>query len=291
MRIADRKLMGIVASVILVLASVAIPQASSAQEPTPLAKKYLWQIEFNGKKGQAPSSKWFKFNIGGNGWGNSEEQYYVNSRKTSATDGNGNMVFTATRISYDSPSSDKYFPNKFKSARIYTKGKVSFKYGRMEARIKLPAGVGTWPAFWMLGTDSSENIWPDCGEIDIMEAKGSLPNTTFGTVHGPGYFGGGGISGGTTLQTPLSEGFHVYAIEWKPNSIEWYIDDILYHSITKDQIAPNEWVFNKRFFLILNLAMGGLFTGDIDPELEEAKMSIDWIRYSKFDGWGKVYFK
>ncbi|MEY2673170.1 MAG: hypothetical protein RLZZ508_1047 [Actinomycetota bacterium] len=274
---------------ILALISIAfIPNSNAASAP--LAKKYLWQVEFNGKAGQAPSSKFFKFNTGGGGWGNSEEQFYVNTRKTSATDGNGKMVFTASKISYDSPSSDKYFPYKYKSARIYTKGKLSFKYGRMEARIKLPAGVGTWPAFWMLGTDISSNTWPDCGEIDIMEAKGSLPNTTFGTIHGPGYFGGGGISGGTTLQTPLTEGYHVYAINWKPNSIEWYIDDQLYHSVTKDQIA-SEWVFNKRFFLILNLAMGGLFTGEIDPSIEETKMYIDWIRYSKFDGWGQVYYK
>lgn len=291
MRIANRKIIGILISAILVFVGVAIPGTSNAQEASPLAKKYLWQVEFNGKKGEAPSSKWFKYNVGGNGWGNSEEQYYTSSRKNSATDGKGKMVFTASRITYEKLSDDKYFPNKFTSARLYTKGKVSFKYGRMEARIKLPAGVGTWPAFWMLGTDSSTNIWPDCGEIDIMEAKGSLPNTTFGTVHGPEYFGGGGISGGTTLQTPLSEGYHVYAINWKPNSIEWYIDDVLYHSITKDQIAPREWVFNKSFFLILNLAMGGLFTGDIDPELQEAKMYVDWIRYSKFDGWGKVSYK
>ena len=274
-------------SVLTLIGIAAVP--SSSANVAPLAKKYLWQIEFNGKAGQAPSSKYFKFNTGGGGWGNSEEQYYVNTRKTSATDGNGKMVFTASKISYESASSDKYFPYKFKSARIYTKGKVSFKYGRMEARIKLPAGVGTWPAFWLLGTDISTNTWPDCGEIDIMEAKGSLPSTTFGTIHGPGYFGGGGISGGTTLPAPLSENYHVYAIEWKPNSIEWYIDDLLFHSITKEQVQPNEWVFNKKYFLILNLAMGGLFTGEIDPELEESKMYIDWIRYSKIDGWGTVY--
>ena len=274
---------------VLALISVAFSPSSNAAS-APLAKKYLWQVEFNGKAGQTPPSKFFKYNTGGGGWGNSEEQFYVNTRKTSATDGKGKMVFTATKISYDSPSSDKYFPYKYKSARIYTQGKISFKYGRMEARMKLPAGVGTWPAFWMLGTDIGSNTWPDCGEIDIMEARGSLPNTTFGTIHGPGYSGGGGISNGLTLQTPLTEDYHVYAINWKPDSIEWYIDDQLYHSITKDQVAY-DWVFNKRFFLILNLAMGGLFTGEIDPSIQETKMYIDWIRYSKFDGWGKVYYK
>lgn len=282
-----------VAAVVLsafALGSVALVPSSNAATATPYAKKYLWQEEFKGKAGLAPNSKFFKFNTGGGGWGNSEEQYYVNTRKTSATDGNGKMVFTATKISYDLPSSDKYFPYKFKSARIYTKGKLSFKYGRLEARIKLPAGVGTWPAFWMLGTDNGINTWPDCGEIDIMEARGSLPSTTFGTIHGPGYFGGGGISSGTTLDTPLTAGYHVYAVNWKPNSIEWYVDDILYHSVTNEQV-PGDWVFNKRFFLILNLAMGGLFTGEIDPSIEETKMYIDWIRYSKYDGWGTVYYK
>ena len=277
---------------IAVLALISISFVPSSTAATaPLAKKYLWQVEFNGKAGQAPDSKFFKYNTGGGGWGNSEEQYYVNSRKTSATDGHGKMVFTATKISYESASSDKYFPYKFKSARLYTKGKISFKYGRMEARIKLPPGVGTWPAFWMLGTDSGVNTWPDCGEIDIMEARGSLPSTTFGTIHGPGYFGGGGISNGTTLSVDLSAGYHVYAVNWKPNSIEWYIDDQLYHSVTKDQVAPNDWVFNHNFFLILNLAMGGLFTGEIDPSIQQTKMYIDYIRYSKFDGWGKVYYK
>lgn len=275
--------------VVLALATTALLPSSTAST-APLAKKYLWQEEFNGKAGKAPNSKFFKFNLGGGGWGNSEEQYYVNTRKTSATDGNGKMVFTATKISYESPSSDVYFPHKFKSARIYTKGKVSFKYGRMEARIKLPAGVGTWPAFWMLGTDISSNTWPDCGEIDIMEARGSLPETTFGTIHGPNYSGGGGISGGWTLDTSLAEGYHVYAIAWKPNSIEWYIDDVLFHSVTKEQV-PGDWVFNKRFFLILNLAMGGLFTGEIDPSINQTKMYIDWVRYSKYDGWGTVYYK
>ena len=275
---------------VLALISISLVPSSTAAT-APLAKKYLWQVEFNGKAGQAPDSKYFKYNTGGGGWGNSEEQYYTNSRKTSATDGQGKMVFTATKISYESASSDKYFPYKFKSARIYTKGKVSFKYGRMEARIKLPAGVGTWPAFWMLGTDSGVNTWPDCGEIDIMEARGSLPSTTFGTIHGPGYFGGGGISNGTTLSVDLSAGYHVYAINWKPNSIEWYIDDQLFHSVTKNQVAPNDWVFNHNFFLILNLAMGGLFTGEIDPSIQQTYMYIDYIRYSKFDGWGKVYYK
>ncbi len=281
----------IIAAQIAALALVCVSILPTSTAVSPLAKKYLWQVEFNGKAGQAPDSKYFKYNLGGGGWGNSEEQYYINSRKTSATDGNGKMVFTANKISYALPSSDKYFPYKFKSARIYTKGKLSFKYGRLEARIKLPSGVGTWPAFWMLGTNSSSAIWPDCGEIDIMEARGSLPSTTFGTIHGPGYFGGGGITNGVTLSDDLTSGYHVYAVNWKPNSIEWYIDDQLYHSVTKDQVAPNRWVFNHEFFLILNLAMGGLFTGEIDPDLEQTKMYIDWIRYSKFDGWGKVSYK
>ncbi len=287
----SKKLVIAVQIAVFGLIAVANVQSSSAT-PAPLAKKYLWQMEFNGKAGQAPDSKYFKYNLGAGGWGNSEQQYYTKSRKNSATDGKGKMVFTATRIPWESTILDKCgFGCTFTSARIYTKGKVSFKYGRMEARIKLPAGVGTWPAFWMLGTDSSTNIWPDCGEIDIMEARGSLPSTTFGTIHGPGYFGGGGISNGVTLSENLTAGYHVYAINWKPNSIEWYIDDQLYHSVSKDQVAPNQWVFNHEFFLILNLAMGGLFTGDIDPDLDQTKMYIDWIRYSKYDGWGKVSYK
>jgi beta-glucanase (GH16 family) len=157
--------------------------------------------------------------------------------------------------------------------------------------MKNPAGVGTWPAFWMLGDDLLDgNPWPECGEIDIMEARGYMGEAAFGTIHGPnfanGNFGGYGSTYNNGAQ--LSDAFHTYAIEWKKNQIDFYVDDSLYLSATPKDIAPGRWVFNQEFFLILNLAMGGEFAGDLDPALMQSQMSIDYIRVYSINGIGKV---
>jgi beta-glucanase (GH16 family) len=178
----------------------------------------------------------------------------------------------------------------FESSRLQTKGKLSFKYGRLEARIKVPVGDGTWPAFWMLGNDFPTNSWPNCGEIDIMETKGSEPYTVHGTVHGPGYSGGDAITNTRRLSTRLGSGYHVYALDWTYNKMVWSIDGRVYHTVTPGVVGSNNnYVFNKQMFMIMNVAAGGWFAGQVDPDLNSAKMSIDYIRYYSLNGVGKVY--
>jgi beta-glucanase (GH16 family) len=147
----------------------------------------------------------------------------------------------------------------------------------MEARMKLPTGQGVWSAFWMLGEDFPTSGWPDCGEIDIMENIGE-PRTVYGTVHGPGYSGGGGIGDSFTADVSLSEDFHTYAIEWEPGEIRWYLDDSLFNTITDTQV-PGEWVYDHPFFLLLNLAIGGNWPGYPDETTQfPQQFVIDYVR-------------
>jgi beta-glucanase (GH16 family) len=273
--------------------------ASALTHTTPTAtkvvKKLLWKQEFNGSSKLWPNSRVFNYDLGGGGWGNMEHQAYI--RTAAKTDGTaqGNLVFTARKYVYD--PNDLYYqcpintPNgacEYTSGRIQTSGKVHFQYGRLEARIRMPKGDGTWPAFWLLGNDIENNSWPNCGEIDIMEGKGAYPYVVWGSAHGPGYSGGDSITNTWDLSAQLNAGYHVYAIEWYKNKISWFIDNKLYHTITPTTLRGDKWVFNKPYFLILNLAMGGNFTGDIDPSITSTSMSVDYIRYYSLNGIGKV---
>ena len=271
----------------VVLVMQTVPSADAAA-----ASKLLWRQEFNGRANSAPDTKVFGYDLGdGGGWGNSEEQYYTNKRENVRIDGKGNLVLSAVRIA-DPLNFGPCFTCKFTSARIKTQDKLHFRYGRLVVRAKIPAGVGTWPAVWMLGGDLGKSTsWPASGEIDIMEAKGSLPTYAFGTVHGPGYSGGGAVGGIYSSPTTLSDDYHNFAINWLPNSIEFEVDGTPYFQVTPNSIGDNKYVFNKEFFLILNIAMGGNFTGDIDPELARADLYVDYIRYYSINGVGKVVKK
>ncbi len=258
------------------------------------SKKLLWSEEFNSKKVSSVNSKNWSYDLGdGYGWGNSEQEYYTKNRENIKINGKGQLVITAKRIPETSTILDRCFTCQFTSAKIKTADKLGFKYGRMEARIKLPAGKGTWPAFWMLGAGLTKGeVWPDCGEIDIVEAKGSQPYTALGTLHGPGYSGQTGTQRGSAYLSPgpaLSNDYHVYAIDWKPNQIDFSVDGQVYFTHSAADVAPNKWVFNQEFFLILNLATGGNFEPEIDPMLQTATMSIDYIRYYSVNGQGKLY--
>lgn len=277
----------------VIMTAVTIPMQATAtvKVPTAVKKKLLWKQEFNTKAGKRPVDFGFVYDFGyGNGWGNSEVQFYSKNKSNAATNGNGKMVITATRIPFDHPVNIRYcgLGCEYTSARFKTQGKLNFRYGRIEARIKNPAGQGAWPAFWLLGRDLPSVSWPQSGEIDIMEGKGSVPNTIWGTVHGPGYSGGQGISGSLYSPETYDSAYHVYAIEWKKNSIKWYIDDELFHEVTPATVAPNEWVFNKYYFMIINLAMGGVFGGATSEDVTEAKLYIDYIRYYSIDGVGSL---
>lgn len=275
---------------------------TSAQGAPKKKMKLLWSQEFSGKAGTLPSSKVWNYDLGGGGWGNSERQFYTKSPQNIAHDGNGNLVITASRISneYGEPTVEgaavedilnRCSECQFTSSRIKTARKVSFQYGRVEARMKLPQGIGTWPAFWMLGGDLIDGVpWPECGEIDIMEYRGDYPERSTSAVHGPGYSGGSNIGGAYENFMPLSDDYHVFAIEWKKNSIEFIVDDQVHTIVSTASMRGGRWVFNQRFFLILNLAMGGTYAGEyIDPYLNEAKFSVDYIRFYSVNGVGKVF--
>ncbi|GAB7050205.1 glycoside hydrolase family 16 protein [Catenuloplanes indicus] len=253
------------------------PEASAAST-------LVWSDEFNGAAGTRPDgSKWVQ-ETGGHGWGNNELQYYTNSASNSALDGNGNMVITARR---ENPAGYQchYGSCQYTSARLMTNGKFTQTYGRFEARLKLPKGQGIWPAFWMLGADIGSVGWPNSGEIDIMENVGKEPNTVYGTIHGPGYSGGGGLTGSKVHSAPLGDAFHTYTVDWSPNLIVWYLDGVEYTRKTPANLNGNRWVFDKPFFMIMNLAVGGNWPGNPDGSTQFPQSLVaDYVRVYSYDG-------
>lgn len=224
--------------------------------------------------GQPNSDIWtFDIGRGSNGWGNNELQYYTD-RFENATIQNGYLIITAKKENFEDAS--------YTSARLVTKDLFEQKYGRFEARIRLPYGQGIWPAFWLLGANCDEVIWPECGEIDIMEYRGQNPSTILGTVHGPGYSAGESISKSYTLENDrFDTGFHVFGIEWAPEYINFYVDNVLYNQITPADV-PGKWVFNNPFYIIINLAVGGTFVGSPNTEtVFPQTMLIDYVRVYK----------
>ncbi len=253
----------------------------------------LWAEEFDQGAGSGVNPTHWNHDIGDGtaagipGWGNQEREYYLESAV--AHDGDSNLVIRAIKMPNDNEY-DCYYgtPAEWTSGKITTYKKVGFKYGRIEARMKMPKGIGTWPAFWMLGVNIAEETWPHCGEIDIFEGKGVDPRVVYATLHGPGYFGETPHGKIIHADSDLCDDFNVFAIEWSENRISWFMNDNCFFSATAKDISPNKWVYNQEFYLILNLAMGGHFTGAIDSELQEAELVIDWIRYYSVDGIGEV---
>lgn len=215
----------------------------------------------------------YDIGTGSNGWGNNELQYYTD-RFENVQVSNGQLLITARQESYEGAS--------YTSARIITKDKFDQKYGRFEARMRLPYGHGMWPAFWMLGADIDSNEWPAAGEIDIMEYRGQQPTIIHGSVHGPGYSGGEAITKSYELKNDrFDTGFHVFGVEWGPNYINYYVDDVLYNQITPADVT-GEWVFDKPFYLLINLAVGGSFVGAPNGEtVFPQTMLIDYVRVYK----------
>lgn len=220
-----------------------------------------WSDEFNG---DALDTETWNYEIGNgtDGWGNGEVQYYTEDN-VSVQD--GNLVITARR------EAESGFD--FTSARITTQDNYEFTYGRIEARAKMPAGGGTWPAIWMLGANFDEVGWPETGEIDIMEWVGNEPNRTSSALHLPGNSGGNAVVGDAIINNATSE-FHIYTAEWTEDSITFLLDGEVYFTFDNDASKP----FNKDFFLILNVAMGGGLGGAIDADFQESSMEIDYIK-------------
>ena len=239
--------------------------SKSVQVTVTVVTTTFWSEEFN-TDGAPDPAKW-GYDLGAGGWGNNELQYYTARPENSIVQG-GVLKIKLLKESYNGSN--------YTSARLISKGKFAFKYGRVEMSAKLPAGVGTWPALWMLGSDISSVGWPNCGEIDIMEHLGRDLNKIYGTLHYPGR-SGGNANGGTTMISGATTAFHKYSLDWSATAIKIYVDDVLYHTVANSNSIP----FNHDFFFILNIAMGGDFGGTVDPTVTNATMEVDYIRVYK----------
>ena len=251
-------------------------------EDTSELKKHNWELTWQDEFNDIPAdklpdaTKW-TYDLGAGGWGNAEWQTYTKSSQNVAidlVDGVGCLKITA---GFDGST--------YTSARIKTQGLFEQGYGRFEARIKLPYGPGIWPAFWLLGNNKETVNWPQCGEIDIMEYKGQEPNIVHGTIHGPVLYGGKAITQTFGLENGrFDTDYHVFAVEWTEENIDFYVDETLYKRITRTEVESKkgEWVYDHPFFIILNLAVGGNFSGypnefTIFPQT----MYVDYVRVYK----------
>ena len=244
---------------------------SDSSAPEERAWDLVWQDEFDGPAGQSPDSTRWGYDIGTD-WGNAQLEFDTDRPENVSLDGQGRLAIIAREEAYQGRN--------YTSARITTEGKFEQTYGRFEARIQLPWGQGIWPAFWLLGSNFPTVGWPECGEINIMEYRGQEPSTVHGTIHGPGYSAGQGItrrydmSGGR-----FDTGFHVFAVEWGPDYIDWYVDDTRYHSLTPEDLDGDRWVFDHPFYIILNVAVGGSYVGPPNASTTFPQtMLIDWVR-------------
>ncbi|MEM7112807.1 MAG: carbohydrate binding domain-containing protein [Chloroflexota bacterium] len=288
-------------------------QAATTADVVPEDWVMAWSDEFNEAEGTPPNPNIWTHEVGDGslnsiiGWGNSESQFYTDDPANASMDGEGNLVIRL--LEEDTATTDKlcwYGPCEYTSARLISWHKAEFEYGRIEARVLVPDGDdGLWPAFWMLGTDIDEVGWPQTGEIDIMEYVSRIPTEIFGTIHGPGYAGGASYGNTYDFGVPVSDSYHTFTIDWSPDRIDWYVDGIHYHSAVPEDVAPNEWVYNHDFFLLLNMAIGGNFGGTIADGIPfPQEMKVDYVRVyqavdsaerfeatfvDNFEGWKKVH--
>ncbi|WP_412463901.1 glycoside hydrolase family 16 protein [Flavobacterium mekongense] len=233
----------------------------------PKERKLVWQEEFDGV---TLNEKDWNFELGDGcpnicGWGNNEKQIYTEDNHSFK---NGNLVINVLKNGNDN----------YTSTRITTAGKKEFQYGRMEVRAKIPTGKGIWPAFWMLGSNIKKVGWPKCGEIDILEYVGREPHKIFTSLHTQD-------SHGNTINTKktqidnIEEGFHLYAIDWTKDKIEFFVDNQSVYTFNPDKKDENVWPFNQPFYFIINVAVGGNFGGhDIDTGIFPQEFLIDYIR-------------
>ncbi|MEN6556824.1 MAG: glycoside hydrolase family 16 protein [Thermoguttaceae bacterium] len=242
--------------------------------------KLVWADEFN-KVGPPDAAQW-DYEEGF--VRNHESQYYTRGRLENARVENGRLVIECRKENFH-PKKPTPRPVHYTAASLTTKNRANWKYGRIEVRAKIPHGRGVWPAIWTLGSDISRVDWPACGEIDIMEVVGKEPNHIHGTVH----YGLGGQhqSDGATITTPKPyDDFHIYAVEWTPDRIDFFFDKKKYHSFPIDQAGANrDNPFRKPHYLLLNFALGGDWGGPIDDSALPQQLIVDYVRiYQKNDG-------
>ncbi len=232
----------------------------------------VWEDDFS--NAGAPDPTRWTFETGGGGWGNNELQYYTNGQN--ATVANGNLTITAKRESVGG--------REYTSSRMITRGKGDWLYGRFVVRAKLPKGRGTWPAIWTLSSDNSYGTWPASGEIDIMEHVGYDPNKVHSSVHTSAYNHTRGTQKTAFKMVPgATDDFHVYRVDWTPYAVRGFIDDVQYFEFINENTGFTTWPFNKKFFMILNVAVGGNWGGaqGVDNTAFPASMEIDYVRVYK----------
>lgn len=251
-------------------------------------ERLVWSEDFEGPAGSAPSpATWLAEtgNAEAGGWGNAELQYYTGSPENVALDGRGHLLLTAREVGPDDarPCWDG-LPCLYTSARLTTRDRMAVRYGRVGVRLRVPAGQGLWPAFWMMGANGE--TWPANGEIDVMEHVGSLPQDVVGTIHAPGYSGADGLGGQTALPEPLAAGFHRFAVAKRPGDLRWYVDGREYLRLDRDDVpAGSSWIFDQPFYLMLNLAVGGTWPGSPDTTTTfPATLEVDWVRVHELPG-------
>ncbi len=229
-------------------------------------RELFWADEFEGSG--LDMEKW-NFELGDGcpelcGWGNNESQIYTDTNHRLE---NGHLIITA-----------RLENGRYTSTRITTKDKLEFQYGRVEARIKLPTGLGTWSAFWMLGSNIDEVGWPLCGEIDIMESVGNEPGVLHTSLHTQASHGNT-INTAKTTHPDLQEDYHLYACEWSSEAIRFYLDDQLVYAFAPEEKIVKTWPFDQPFYLLLNLAIGGNFNqGKIDDSIFPQEYVVDYVR-------------
>jgi beta-glucanase (GH16 family) len=270
----------------LTLAAVVLSfMRSSTDSGAPRGWTLEWSDEFDGKAGAPVDDRVWSYDTGDGcassncGWGNQERESYSSSGENIALDGQGHLAIVARRAT---PGLTCYYgPCRYTSAKIKTQGKALARPGRVEARIRLPAGQGLWPAFWLLGSNLGTVPWPQCGELDVMENHGSASNQTSSAIHGPGYFGKTPFVGGHTLpQGTFGDDFHIFAVEWDSTQVQFFVDSAPPYTVTRTEVERyGPWVFDQPFFVVLNLAVGGTFDGDpASDAIFPATMLIDYVR-------------
>ena len=247
------------------------PVANEDARPYADYTELKWSDEFDG--GALNQTRW-GYDLGGGGWGNNELQTYTNSTDNAYLAG-GNLYIQARRQQAGTTAT-------YSSARLLTKGKQTFVFGRTDIRAKLPKGKGIWPAIWMLGADIDQNNWPRCGEIDIMELRGSRPKELLSTMH----FGNPTrVQKGITAMQPddLSDDFHVYSAVRSKDQIRFFLDGVPYFTFTKADVGASPYPFNNPFFVILNVAVGGDFDGNPDATtVFPQQMQVDYVRHFQY---------
>jgi len=254
-------------------------------EPVPTAFDATWHVRswgdsFSGPAGQPPRPSRWHLDVGGWGWGNTELQCFTADPANASRDGEGHLRIVARREHVSCPDGHE---NDYTSARLTTQRTYGFRYGRIEARLKVPSGTGLLPVIWAIGDDFEEVGWPASGEIDVAEILGSDPQTVYGSLHGPAANGPWQLQNRAHFDAPLSDGFHVYAAAWSPEAVRFLVDGTQYGRILRptDPELPEgaRWPFDKPFRLLLSLSVGNVWAGppDVDTPFP-AEMLVDWIR-------------